>query len=59
MDCVVNEELIGPSDNDSELSRTIDEKCGNAVAYIGRVAEERDTADPCANPRRQTYEPKH
>jgi hypothetical protein len=39
---VVNGELIGPSDDDSELSRIIDEKYGNAVAYIGRVAEGRE-----------------
>jgi hypothetical protein len=39
---VVNGELIGPSDDDSELSKIIDVKYGNVVAYIGRIVEEKE-----------------
>jgi len=39
---IVNGELIGPSDDDSELSKMINEKYGNVVAYIGRITEEKE-----------------
>jgi hypothetical protein len=39
---VVNGKLLGPSDDDSELSGMIDEKYGNVVAYIGRIVEEKE-----------------
>lgn len=37
---IVNGKLIGPSDDDSELSRIIDEQYGNVPAYIGRIVKE-------------------
>jgi hypothetical protein len=38
---IINNKLIGPADNDSELSKIIDEKYGNVPAFIERVVKEK------------------
>lgn len=42
---VVNGELIGPSDDDSELSRLVDERYGNVPAYIGKIVEKKEVIE--------------
>ena len=42
---VVNGKLIGPSDDDSELSRVIDERYGNVSAYIERIVEKKEVLE--------------
>ena len=39
---IVNDELIGPSDDDSQLSKIIDERYGNVPAYIGKIVEKEE-----------------
>lgn len=42
---VVNGKLVGPSDDDSELSRVIDERYGNVLAYIERIVEKKEVLE--------------
>ena len=42
---VVNGRLIGPSDDDSELSRAVDERHGNVSAYIERIVEKKEVLE--------------
>lgn len=39
---IVKGKLLGPSDDDSELSRMVDEKYGNVPAYIGKIIEKKE-----------------
>ena len=42
---IVNGKLIGPSDDDSELSKAVDERYGNVLAYIERIVEKKEVLE--------------